>query len=94
MSKHIFIILVTLALSGCAVVSWKHPTKGSGKISTMRDAKGSVEFVHDYHDCEKIADQPVNSLNKSNDPCLAARNHTKCMKEKYGWEIIDKNATQ
>lgn len=90
MSKHILIILIALALSGCAVVTWKHPTKGYGKISTM-STKGSAEFMRDYHGCEEIVTLYANDQDKSNDPCLVAREHTRCMKEKHGWKI-DKDA--
>ena len=91
MNKLILPILVALVLSGCAVVAWNHPTKGDGKISTLRDPRGSTEFIRDYHDCGEIADQHVNSLDKVDDPCLADRERTKCMKNKYGWKIKDKH---
>lgn len=94
MSKLILLILVTLTLNGCAVITWNHPTKGHGKISTMRDPKGSNEFIQDYRECGRIADQYVNSLDKVNDPCLADRERTKCMKNKYGWKIKDKHSAQ
>ena len=94
MSKLIFLILVALTLNGCAVITWNHPTKGHGKISTMRDPKGSNEFIRDYDNCGKIADQYVNSLDKVTDPCLADRERTKCMKNKYGWKLIDKYTSQ
>ena len=91
-SKHILIILIALALSGCAVVTWKHPTKGYGKISTM-STKGSAEFMLDYHGCEEIAMRHAKDQDKCNDPCLVAREHTRCMKEEHGWKI-DENADQ
>ena len=94
MSKLIFLILVALTLNGCAVITWNHPTKGYGKISTMRDPNGSSEFIRDYDDCGKIADQYVNSLDKVTGPCLADRERTKCMKKKYGWKIKDKYTAQ
>ncbi len=90
MSKHILIILVVLALSGCAVVTWKHPTKGYGNISTLH-TKGSAEFVRDNHDCEESATLYANGLGKCNDPCLVAKAHTRCMIEKHGWEIEKRN---
>ena len=90
MRKLIFLILfAALTLNGCAVITWNHPTKGHGKISTMRDPKGSNEFIRDYDDCKKIAAQYVNSMDKVTDPCLADREHTKCMKNKYGWKLED-----
>ena len=94
MSKLIFLISIVLTLNGCAVITWKHSTKGYGEISTMRDPKGSNEFIRDYDDCGKIADQYVNSLDKVTDPCLADRQRTKCMKNKYGWRIENKYTAQ
>jgi len=91
MNKHILIILIALALSGCAVVTWSHPTKGYGTISTLR-TKGSAEFVRDNHDCEESATRYASDLGKCNDICLVARAHTRCMKEKHGWEIEKRNA--
>ena len=94
MSKQIFLISIVLTLNGWAVSTLKHSTKGHGKISTMRDPKGSNEFIRDYNDCGKIADQYVKSLDKVTDPCLADRERTKCMKNKYGWKIEDKYTAQ
>ncbi len=92
MRKHILIILITLALSGCAVVAWDHPTKGYGRVSTL-STKGSAEFVRDYYDCEESARRYANDQDKCNNPCLFAREHTRCMKEKHGWKI-DRDAEQ
>ena len=57
MHKQIFLILIALTLNGCAVIKWKHPTKGHGNISTMFDPRGSNEFIRDYKDCGKIGDR-------------------------------------
>ena len=90
MSKNILIVLIILTLSGCAVVSWKHTTKGYGEVSTL-STKGSTEFMHDYQDCNEVATQNADDHEGPYNPCIAAREHTRCLKEKYGW-VIDKNA--
>lgn len=90
MNRLILLILTILTLNGCAVITWSHPTKGYGKISTLRDPKGSNEFIREYNECGKIAEQYVNSLDNVSDPCLTDRERTKCMKNKYGWKIKDK----
>tara|TARA_Y100001936_G_scaffold206962_1_gene211669 strand:+ start:1726 stop:2010 length:285 start_codon:yes stop_codon:yes gene_type:complete len=90
MSKKIILILIMIALNGCATIIWTHPTKGDGKTHTMRSPKGSASFIRDYDSCEKIADQYVNNLNKVSDPCLTDRELIKCMKVKYGWKIKNK----
>ena len=59
MNKQVFLILIALTLNGCAVIKWKHPTKGYGNISAMFNPKGSNEFIRDYKDCGKIADRQV-----------------------------------
>jgi hypothetical protein len=87
MNKQIFLILIVLTLNGCAAIKWTHPTKGYGNISTMFDPKGSNEFIRDYDDCQKGADQFMSGLGKAMNPCLSDRHRTKCMKEKYGWKI-------
>lgn len=89
MSKHVLIVLITMALSGCAVVGWKHSTKGYGEVSTL-STKGSTEFMRDYQDCDEIATRYADDQENSYNPCIAAREHTRCMKEKYGW-VIEKN---
>jgi uncharacterized protein YceK len=89
MSKNVLIIFIILALSGCAVVSWKHSTKGYGEVSTL-STKGSAEFMRDYQDCNEVATRYTDDHEDSYNPCIAAREHTRCMKEKYGW-VIDKN---
>jgi len=55
--------------------------------------KGSAEFVRDYYDCEESARRYANDQDKCNNPCLFAREHTRCMKEKHGWKI-DRDAEQ
>ena len=59
MNKQVFLILIALTLNGCAVIKWKHPTKGYGNISAMSNPKGSNEFIREYKDCGKIADRQV-----------------------------------
>ena len=94
MNKQIFLILIVLTLNGCATVKWNHSTKGYGNISTMRDPQGSKEFIRDYDDCGKIADQYANSLGTNTNPCLSDRKRIKCMKDKYGWKIENKYTDQ
>ena len=86
MSKYLLTALLTLALSGCATVSWKHSSKGYGKVSTL-STKGSAGFLRDYQDCDEIATRYADDHESPYNPCIAAREHTRCMKEKYGWEI-------
>lgn len=89
MSKNVLIVLIILALSGCAVVIWKHPTKGYGEVSAV-STKGSTEFMRDYQDCNEVAKEIADNHEGPYNPCTNAREHTRCLKEKYGW-VIDKN---
>ena len=74
MNKQIFLILIVLILNGCTTVKWNHPTKGYGNISTMFSPRGTNEFIRDYKDCGKIADQQVKEEKAKNKKALFAEN--------------------
>ena len=80
MNKHIILIMLVVAMSGCTI--WKHQTKLTGE--------GEVDLLN----CKQATTKLACNLGLENNSPFVKKQVSKCMAEENGWVKVEKEYIQ